>query len=90
MYMYRCVALIVHWKGFGQTGNTPALFPGHVLHFRFHHTYQCALHSCGVTARVFTPLGFSPGVCSLCLRCYLCHLRHKYLMGIYDTVLGSD
>lgn len=60
MCTYRCVDLTLHWKGLRQTSNTPAFFPGHILHFLSHHTHQCALCTAvSVTARIFTPLSFS-------------------------------
>lgn len=70
--------------------NTSVLFPGHILLHLSPYPPMCLTymgpgsHCLGL----FTPLSFSHMVCSLCLRCYLCHQKQKYLIGTYDAVLG--
>lgn len=89
-HLYRRVDLTFHWKGFRQTSTASAFFPGYVLVHLSPYPLTRLTHGPGCHCLGFSHLlGFSHVVCSLCLRCYLHHLRYKYLTSASDIVLGT-
>lgn len=86
VYIYRCVDLTFHWKGFSLGTHLYSFFSGHVLfHLSPLLTMYTLCMALSITVRIFTALSFSHTVFSLCLRC--CHKIH--LMGTCDIVLGK-
>lgn len=85
IYIYRCADLTFHWKGFRQGTH---LYSFQVMFYFTSHHIRHVPHTWPWVPLPgnFTP-SFSPKVCSLFLKCYLCHKKYKYLTGAYDATL---
>lgn len=86
---YRRVDFIFYWKGFRQISIVFVFFFGYVfvyflLYLLIRLTYGFGCYCLGFLYF----LGFFYVVCFFCLRCYLYYLRYKYLISVFDIVLG--